>query len=401
MDTLFARQQHLLALTSTEHIRSLMYEIKWDKRLLSIRGSRGVGKTTLILQYIKLNYPITTREALYCSLDSIYFSNHTLVELASQFQLTGGKRLFLDEVHKYDNWSREVKEIYDSFPELKVVISGSSLLKILNADADLSRRCRPYLMHGLSFVEYLEFYHDLRFPSYPLNELLENAGDICIKVNQQFVPIREFRNYLQAGYYPFFDGEDREEYNLTIENIINFIIDQEIPLLRGIEPGQARKIKALLRFCASSKPYEVDITRLGRLLELSRPSVLNYLNALNDAQLLNLLYADVNSIKKLQKPDKIYIQNNNLLQILSYDQMPEIGTARETFAVQQLMRRHRVEYGKQHGDFLVDGKWLFEVGGPDKSFSQIADIPNSYVLSDDLLYPIGAKLPLWLIGLEK
>ena len=397
MDSLFLKQERLLAQTSIGIVRELMTKIHWDNRLFAIRGSRGVGKTTLMLQYIKLNYTPGSREVLYCALDSIYFSNHTLLDLAEKFYLQGGKHLFLDEVHKYPAWSKELKEVYDLYPSLRVVFSGSSLLNILNADADLSRRCLPYNMFGLSFREFLMFYKNIQFPVISLQEVLQGASDICREVNERCRPVQMFKEYLQDGYYPFFTG-NREDYYMNIENVVNLILEQEMPLLCGVDPAYIRKLKALLGILASSVPYEVDITKLAGIIGLTRNSVITYLQNLNRAELLKLLYSDLASVKKMQKPDKIYLQNPNLLYAIASTSV-QIGTARETFAVNQLAVNHEVEYGRTQGDFVVDRKYTFEIGGADKTFKQIADLPDSFVLADDIEYATGKKLPLWIVGM--
>lgn len=397
MDSLFLKQERLLAQTSIGIVRELMTKIHWDNRLIAIRGSRGVGKTTLMLQYIKLNYTPGSREVLYCALDSIYFSNHTLLDLAEKFYLQGGKHLFLDEVHKYPAWSKELKEVYDLYPSLRVVFSGSSLLNILNADADLSRRCLPYNMFGLSFREFLMFYKNIQFPVISLQEVLQGASDICREVNERCRPVQMFKEYLQDGYYPFFTG-NREDYYINIENVVNLILEQEMPLLCGVDPAYIRKLKALLGILASSVPYEVDITKLAGIIGLTRNSVITYLQNLNRAELLKLLYSDLASVKKMQKPDKIYLQNPNLLYAIASTSV-QIGTARETFAVNQLAVNHEVEYGRTQGDFVVDHKYTFEIGGADKTFKQIADLPDSFVLADDIEYATGKKLPLWIVGM--
>ncbi len=397
METLFLKQERLLAQTSTRIVRELMHTIHWDNRLIAIRGSRGVGKTTLMLQYIKLNYPAGSREVLYCSLDSIYFSNHSLLELVETFYIQGGKHLFLDEVHKYPTWSKELKEVYDLYPTLRVVFSGSSLLNILNADADLSRRCRPYNMYGLSFREFLMFYKGIQVPLCTLPEVLERAPELCEEVNGKCRPVQMFNKYLREGYYPFFTG-NREDYYISIENVVNLILEQEMPLLCGVDPAYVRRLKAMLGILASSVPYEVDITKLAGTIGLTRNSTITYLQNLGRAELLNLIYADVMSVKKMQKPDKIYLQNTNLLYALSSTQV-QIGTARETFVVSQLSVNHDVEYGKAKGDFVIDHTYTFEVGGPEKGFKQIAGIPHSYILADNQEFATGNKLPLWLVGL--
>ena len=397
MDSLFSRQRRLLDNVSLDIVRDIMHDIDWNKRLISIRGNRGVGKTTLMLQYIKQNYPSDTTEALYCTLDSLYFTSHTLVDLAEQFVMMGGKQLLFDEVHKYKNWSREIKEIYDVFPTLKVAISGSSLLQILNADADLSRRCRPYEMSGLSFREYLRFYKGFDFQRHSLEEILSNADTICSEVVAKIPPIAYFRDYLKHGYYPFFDG-NTEDYEIAIENIINLVVDQEMPLICGTDPSYSRKIKAFLHILATTVPFNVDITKLGTMLELNRNTITSYLNHLHAAGLVETLYSDINSVKRMQKPDKVYIHDTNMLATLAQVNVPNIGTIRETFAVSQLITKHKVEYGMKAGDFVVDGKYTFEIGGKDKSFMQIADMQDSYIFADDIEHPVGKKLPLWLLG---
>lgn len=305
--------------------------------------------------------------------------------------------MFLDEVHKYPTWSKELKEIYDLYPSIRVVFSGSSLLNILNADADLSRRCLSYNMYGLSFREFLIFYKHIRFPVYSLQEVLENAGIICQEVNGRCRPVQMFTEYLHDGYYPFFTG-NREDYYMNIESVVNFIIEQEMPLLCGVDPAYVRKLKALLGILASSVPYEVDITKLAGTIGLTRNSVIAYLQSLARAELLKLLYSDLLSVKKMQKPDKIYLQNPNLLYAIASAPV-QVGTVRETFVVNQLSVNHEVEYGKAQGDFVVDHKYTFEVGGSGKSFDQIADIPDSFILADNLEYATGRKLPLWIVGM--
>ena len=396
METLFAKQDRLLSLTSTEIIRTLMYQINWDAQLVAIKGPRGVGKTTLMLQYMKQHYEVYSREVLYCTLDSVYFSNHTLLELVDVFVKNGGKHLFLDEVHKYPTWSKEIKEVYDMYPDLKVVFSASSLLNILNADADLSRRCIPYEMQGLSFREFLLFYKQLDLPICTLEEVLTSPGNICSEVNKVCRPLPLFREYLQYGYYPFY-LKNQIDYYTSIEQVVNFIVETELPQLCGIDVGNVRKIKALLGILASSVPFEVDISKLATTIGIHRNTVIEYLNSLEKAKLLHLLYADLLSVKKMQKPDKIYLDNPNMLYALASHAV-KIGTARETFVVNQLSCDHEIEYGKKTGDFKVNGKYTLEVGGEGKTYNQIADVPDSYILADGIETPYRCKLPIWVVG---
>jgi predicted AAA+ superfamily ATPase len=326
----------------------------------------------------------------------MYFTTHSLLDLCERFSLIGGKHLFLDEVHKYPNWSKEIKEINDLYPNLKITFTGSSLLQILNADADLSRRVLSYSMAGLSFREYLQFYHGIKLPSYPLQHILENADAVCASVNAVCNPQKLFEEYLRVGYYPFYDGNETEYYS-RIENVVTYIIEQEMVQFCNIEPAYTRKLKAMLLFLANNVPYEVNIAKLSSYLEINKNTVLSYLSSMNRAELIKLLYCDNKSVTKMQKPDKIHIQNTNTLCALSED--VKIGTLRECFVLNQLSTKHTVEYSKTQGDFKVDGKWIFEVGGADKSFEQIADVANSYILADAMEMPVGKKLPIWLVGM--
>jgi predicted AAA+ superfamily ATPase len=395
METLFKKHRKLISQVSTNIIREAMNTIPWEKQLVAIRGSRGVGKTTLMRQYIKLNYGIQAGEALYCLMDSMYFTSHSLLDLAERFHLMGGKHLFLDEVHKYPSWSKEIKEIIDLYPEMKVTFSGSSLLQILNADADLSRRVRSQDLAGLSFREYLRFYHGIELPVFKLEEILSNPDAICTRVCEACHPQPLFESYLRAGYYPFYDG-DVEDYYSRIENVVIFIIDQEMTEFCGVDPANTRKLKAMLMFLCDNVPYEVNIAKLASYLELNKATVLSYLSGMKKAELLHLLYSSNVSVTKMQKPDKIYVHNPNILYALGSRE--NIGTVRECFFVNQLSKGHTVEYGKTSGDFLIDGRITVEVGGKDKSFEQIAGIPDSYVFADEMEFPVGKKLPLWLAG---
>ena len=394
MEKLINKCRRLLALTKTDMVREIMHQINWNQRLISIRGARGVGKTTLMLQYLKLN-GCDCKQSLYISMDSVYFANHTLLDFVEQFYLLGGKQLLIDEVHKYPSWSREIKEIYDSYPDLRVVVSGSSLLNILNADADLSRRCIPYDMQGLSYREYLWMVKGIQFPSVTLNDLLTDPDGFCERVNAQCRPLAYFSEYLQEGYYPFI-LEGQAEYHLRLENVVNFILDVELPQSCGVEVGNIRKMKSLLAVLASKVPMQVDMTKIATAAGLSRNTLHAYLQYLSRARLLNLLYSGDDSVKKMQKPDKIYLENPNLIETLSLDK-PNIGTVRETFLVGQLEYHHQVEYTKT-GDLFIDRCYTIEIGGKSKDGKQIASLDHAFIASDDIEYAAGNKIPLWAFG---
>ena len=400
MDTLFRKSDRLLANTSTDIIREKMDEIHWNSRLVSIMGAKGVGKSTLIKQYLKQHYTLGDRTMLYCSADTVDFSMRTLVGLAEEFVMRGGELLVVDEIHKYHpgttDWSREIKEIYELFPELRMIVSGSSLLSLKEGDADLSRRAVKYTMPGLSFREALRFYHGMTFPQWSLEEILAHPYDLWQTVSSKCKPVALFKEYLEKGYYPFLlEGEG--EYYTKIEQVVNYIIDTELPQICKVDVANVRKLQALVAMICSEGPFELNANRIAAALEIGRDTVVEYLKYLGDAKVLNLLYSDKKKIGKLTKPDKIYMENTNLMYALAPTKV-EVGTLRETFAICALSDSHSVEYGKAQGDFKVDAKYTFEIGGRNKTFSQIAGVKDSYIFADDWDMPDGAKLPLWMLG---
>ena len=374
-----------------------MNEIDWEgTRLIGIRGARGVGKTTLLLQHIKLHYGAGTKKALYINLDSAYFTRHDLMDIVQTFYTSGGECLLLDEVHKYPHWSQYVKNIYDLYPTLKIVFTGSSLLQILNAEADLSRRCVSYEMQGLSFSEYMRFYHRIGLPQCSLDDIICHADVICEQVNALCRPLEYFGDYLKSGYYPF-RKENPKQYTTRVENVVDMILGIELPQQRGVDVGNVRKLKSLLAVLAIEVPMLVDVSKLSKMTELSRVSLTSYLQYLHDARLIRLLYSNAASVKRMQKPDKILMENPNLCYILNLGQANE-GTVRESFFCNQMAYRHSVEYTKP-ADFVIDGNVVVEVGGSSKDGGQIADRENAFLACDGIEYPYGRKLPLWLFGL--
>lgn len=398
METLFKKHDRLLELTNTNIIRQWMYSINWNTRMMSIRGPKGVGKTTLMLQYIKLHYKPLERNVLYVSCDDNFFNTNTLLDLAEQFYLNGGQHLFLDEVHKYANWSKEIKEIYDFYPTLRVVLSGSSLLKLAEGDADLSRRCVNHDIQGLSFREFLHFYKGIEMPVYPLSQVLEDPAQLISQMNQAGRPIALFREYLKFGYYPYY-LDNETDYYTTIQQIVNQVIDNELPRICKVNLDNTRRLKALLTMLCASVPFQVDISKLSTLSGLKRDTVIAYLSHLDKAKLIHLLYSDLKNVKRMQKPSKIYIDNPNLMYAWATTPV-QIGTIREIFVVNQLAANHNIEYRKVNGDFLVDNQFVFKVGGEDKDFTQIANVPESYILADNTETAIGKKLPIWAIGFD-
>ena len=380
-----------------DFVRSLMDEIDWNERMSMIKGQKGVGKTTLMTQRILQMFGSTnTPEVLYVSLDNIYFGTHKLLDFIEQFHAQGGKYLFMDEVHKYKGWSLEVKNAYDEFTDLHMVLSGSSLINLSDGEADLSRRCISYTMLGLSFREYLQMFHQKGFRRRTLQEILTDGNSICAEVNAQVRPLPLFSEYLRYGYYPFLK-ESQSNYYVRIENIVNATIEVELPQLRKLDIGNIRKMKSLLGILSSNMPYALDTVKLSKMAELSRITLLQYLHNLSEARLIQLLYSDVTNVKRLQKPDKIYMENPNMLHALATTQVNE-GTEREVFFVNQLSAKHVVEYSKTSADFTIDHQYTIEVGGQSKDGKQIAGLANGYIASADEEYVLGNKIPLWLFG---
>ena len=389
-----------MANTRTDIIRDKMGDIHWNAQLISILGAKGVGKSTLLRQYLKQHFDLGDHRALYCSADTVDFSMRTLVGLAEEFVMRGGELLVIDEIHKYHSgtadWSREIKEIYDLFPNLKMIVSGSPLLQLREGDADLSRRAIKYTMPGLSFREALRFYHGLSFPRWSLDDILAHPYDLWQTVTSKCKPVALFKEYLEKGYYPFLlEGEG--EYFTKIEQVVNYIIETELPRICKVDVANVRKLQALIALICSEVPFELNANKIAAALEIGRDTVVEYLKYLGDAKVLSLLYSDKKKIGKLTKPDKVYLENPNILYALAPTKV-DIGTLRETFAIGCLSESYNVEYGKVQGDFKVDGKYTFEIGGRSKDFSQIAGVKDSYIFADDWDMPDGAKLPLWMLG---
>jgi hypothetical protein len=379
----------------TNFIRSFIHEVNWKARLIGIKGARGVGKTTLLLQYMKLHYSENWQEALYVSLDSFGFKERTLVGLADEFVNNGGKYLFLDEVHKYANWAQELKNIYDDHPELKVVFTGSSLLEILNSRADLSRRAIIYHMQGLSFREYLELETGEKFEKVTLGAILFNHLQIASTITVKVKPLRYFESYLRKGYYPFYK-EEPDLYEQRIEEVINMMLEIELPLLRGIDIGLVPKLKQLLSIISESVPFIPNVATLSQKMGMHRSTLMRYLYYLEEVGLTINLQKEAKGSVKLQKPAKIYLENTNLMFALSPSNA-NIGNARETFFANQLGYKNKLSYHEKT-DFFINNLYAFEIGGKDKSKKQVANLENAFIAADEIEYGYQNKIPLWLFG---
>jgi predicted AAA+ superfamily ATPase len=373
--------------------RSFIDEIDWDEPLLFILGSRGVGKTTLILQYIKEKFGSST-SALYISMDDLSLSKYTLLDLAKQHAQMGGTHLFVDEIHKYQNWSQELKNIRDKIKDLKVVVTGSSILDIQKGNADLSRRSVIYTLQGLSFREYLNIELKLNLPVVSFADIIGRHESIVPEFLEQFKPLQHFSTYLKYGYFPFY-LEGTKNYHHKLGNVLNVVLEQDMALLEGIELSKIPKIRKLIYLLSTQVPYQPNITKLAAALETDRITLLNYLSSLEKASVLTLARLNGKFYTQLTKPDKIFLQNTNLL-YLSQAQV-NIGTLRETFFANQVGIKHNLTLA-QKGDFIIDDQFTFEVGGANKTFQQIADIEDSFLAVDEIPLGINNKIPLWLFG---
>ena len=395
MEKIFEKYRKKILDTDLKFVRGIKDEINWNSRLIGIRGARGVGKTTLMLQYIKRYLKADIDTTLYVSLDNIWFSENKLSDLVDTFVKQGGTNLFIDEVHKYPLWSQELKNIYDDYPELKIVFTGSSMLEILNARADLSRRAISYRMQGLSYREYLGIKLGKIFPKYDLKEIISKHSQISEEIVSQIKPLQYFSPYLKTGYYPFFKEHD-ELYVNRVEEVVNMILEIELPLLRNVDVAYITKIKQLLFIISQSAPFIPNISKLSERIGINRQTLLSYLFYLNEAGLINSVYKDATGVNILQKPDKVFLENTNLMYAFKGDKT-ETGNMRETFFVNQLKYNHQLEYALQ-GDFIIDKKQTFEVGGKNKTNEQIKNLKNAYIVADDIEFGYNNKIPLWLFG---
>jgi uncharacterized protein len=349
-----------------------------------------------MLQYIKRHFP-ESEDVLYVSLDDIWFSSNSLVVLADQFVKYGGKRLFLDEVHKYPDWARELKNIYDDHSGLQVVFTGSSMLELLNARADLSRRAVIYRMQGLSFREYLEMETGLKFPVVTLDTMLQDHVSVTDSIIEQLRPLKYYEQYIKSGYYPFY-LESGEYYFMQLEEIIKYIIEVELPLLRGVDVLYAHKLKALLMIIAESAPFIPNIVRLAERTGINRNTLLTYMHYLEEAELIHTVYKQAKGITRLQKPDKLLLNNTNIAYAITPGK-PDAGSLRESFFVNQAGFNHKVTYAEK-GDFVLNDQLLFEIGGRSKGKKQLNAWPEGkrFLVADDIEYGYRNRIPLWLFG---
>ncbi|MCQ2182702.1 MAG: AAA family ATPase [Bacteroidales bacterium] len=393
IDYLYQISNRKISQISLTYKRPLYYQINWDNRLIGIKGPKGVGKSTLLLQHINENFPDRSK-VLYVSMDNMWFSSNDLFDLVEYHYTHGGTHIFLDEIHKYKKWQDCIKNIYDDYPDLHIVYTGSSILKLKSGDGDLSRRLRSYEMSGLSFREYLLFEGALNYPEISLDNILANHVSIASDIVSKIKILPFFETYLSNGYYPFYK-EEGDGYLSRVQEVITQTIDMDIPAVEDVEYSTLQKLKKLLMILAVQVPFIPKMNELYQELDTNREQGLKLLNLLEQAKLISMLKTPAKALKNMSSPEKLYLDNTNMMYSLSSH--IEIGTVRETFFMNQLAMTHTVSLPVK-GDFKVDGKYLFEVGGRKKSFEQIKDEQNSFLAIDSIEIGNGNKIPLWLFG---
>ena len=374
--------------TPIDFKRYLYQKIAWQSRMLGITGPRGVGKTTMLLQYIKEK--LDTNKALYVTADDLYFTENRLFDLADDFYKNAGENLFIDEIHKYPDWSRELKNIYDAFPGLKVVFTGSSILDILKGSADLSRRVIVYKLEGLSFREYLYLFHHYKIDTFSFEQILGNE----VKLPDIKHPLPLFKDYLKRGYYPF--GIENE-FDLRLSQVIVQTLEIDIPQYTNLNVGTSRKLKRLLGIIAETVPFKPNFSKLAEILKVSRNSLDDYFLYMEKAGLIAQLRNETGGIRGLGKVDKVYLDNTNIIYNLS-GELANTGNVRETFFFNQTRVNHKV-FSAKNADFVIDN-YTFEIGGKNKTQKQIVKDKNAFIVKDNIEYGYRNVIPLWTFGLN-
>ena len=387
MNSLFEYSNQLIARVDTTFIRYSYHQMNWQNRLIGLIGPRGVGKTTLVLQYIKSN--LNLQQTLYVTAEDFYFAKNRLTDLADDFVKSGGKYLFIDEIHKYPDWSKELKLIYDYHQDLKVVFTRSSVLDIKKGSSDLSRRAVVYTMQGLSFREYLLLFHQKQAPKFTLEEIVNHQVD----VPQIPHPLPLFADYLKKGYYPFAKEDD---FGLKLQQVVNQTLEVDIPTYAEMNIATGRKLKQLLAIVSQSVPFKPNMSKIAEMLKISRNNIADYLLYMEEAGMVAQLRGPTKGIRALGKVDKVYLDNTNLVYNLAEEQQ-NAGNVRETFFLNQLRVNHQIS-SSVLGDFKVD-TMDFEIGGKNKDLKQIKNAEKGFLVKDDIERGFLNTIPLWHFGL--
>jgi len=394
MERLYLFQEQLIRATSFLFRRDFIDQIEWNERLIGLIGARGVGKTTLILQHLTENTE-SKEETLYITIDNLVMPIESLFTFAEEFYKSGGKRLYIDEIHKFPNWAIELKNIYDLIPGLKVVFSGSSILKILDDKTDLSRRAVIYSIPGLSFREFLQIKLSIELPVYNLEKILNSHESIASSLVRSFQPLALYNQYMKFGHYPYF-LQSENTYGIKLNSTINYVLENEISTFLRADLRTTQKLKRLLFIIAASVPFQPNISKLAHALELNRTTLLSYLSLLDTADIIHSLFNSGSFYGKLSKPGKILLLHPNVAFCMNPQNINQ-GSLRESFIVNQLKYNHKVELSNV-ADFLIDEKITFEIGGKGKTRRQIKNVPESYIIADDLETGFKNKIPMWLFG---
>lgn len=394
MESLLLKSRVKINEVSVTFKRYLYAKINRSERMIAIKGARGTGKTTLLLQ---LGKEKKADEVLYIALDDLFFSNNTLYSLAEQFNRIGGALLLIDEVHKYPNWSRELKLIYDDFPKLEVVFTSSSMLEIYKGESDLSRRVSSYTLSELSFREYLEFKEKIELPDFSLKDIIENHNEIASRLIQDFSPFKYFSDYLKHGAYPYYERNEKEYYQKLV-NTVNLILEVDVQAVESIDYKSIAQIKRLLYVISTNVPFTPNINKLSEQIQMNRNALVRALQLLQKASLIHSFYKQSKSISALNKPDKIWMHNTNLMYAISGEQV-DTGNLRETYFIQSMPSDYRISIPEK-GDFVVNNNYVFEIGGRNKRSNQIKDIENAFVVKDDIEIGVFNTIPLWIFGFQ-
>ncbi len=393
MKMIYEISEKSVELVKTKNIRPQIEWFDQAERLICVKGSRGVGKTTLLLQYAKTK--LQRQHFVYISLDNLFFTENKLYDFADDFSKNGGKYLLVDEVHRYPNWSLELKNIYDTLPDLKVIYTGSSLLQLTGGRADLSRRSVVHTLPGLSLREFIAFSENIVFPAFKLDEILHDHVGISRSIWTKIKPVKKYNEYIETGYFPFF-LEGLDNYKSKLLEVINQVLESDLPYTAKISYSNINKLKQMLLIISESAPFKPNIEKLSERIGISKNTLKDYLYHMSDALLINLLHKESKGISRLTKPEKIYLHHPNHMMAIP-GSLVDTGNIRETFFYNQVSNKHQVSYSDK-GDFLVDGRYIFEIGGKNKTSGQISGIENSFLALDNIETGNRKDIPLWLFG---